>query len=145
MRARWAEWPAPDATEEGSFEAAGVLDALEALGGREDVPGGGYFFVEPTRALVSVDVNTGADTSPAAGLKATIESLRALPRVLRVRGLGGQIVVDCAPFPKKNRKQVESVIRGAFRGDVETSFVGWTPLGHIELIRKRERLALPRL
>lgn len=139
------EWPAPDATEDGTFEAAGVLDAIEALAGREDVPGGGYFFVEPTRALVSVDVNTGADTSPAAGLKATIESLRALPRILRVRGLGGQIVIDCAPFPKKNRKQVESVIRAAFRGDVETSFVGWTPLGHIELIRKRERLALPRM
>ncbi|MEO0945690.1 MAG: ribonuclease E/G [Pseudomonadota bacterium] len=140
------DWPAPDGTEDGEFEAAGVLDALDALRGREDVSGGGYFYVEPTRALVSVDVNTGNDTSPAAGLKATIESLRALPRVLRLRGLGGQIVIDCAPFPKKNRKQVESVIRAAFRTDgIETSFVGWTPLGHIELIRKRERLPLPEL
>ena len=43
--------------------------------------------VEPTRALVAVDVNTGGDTSPAAALKADLAAARALPRELRLRGL----------------------------------------------------------
>jgi Rne/Rng family ribonuclease len=96
--------------------------------------------VETTRALVAVDVNTGPDGSPAAGLKANLSAARALPAALRLRGLGGQITVDFAPFPKKERKQVEGALRAAFRNDpVETNLVGWTPLGHFELQRKRER------
>jgi Ribonuclease G/E len=140
------DWPLPDATEEGpdAFVRTGVLEMIDALGSpREALPGGGAIFVEPTRALVSVDVNTGGDTSPAAGLKANIEALRALPRALRLRGLGGQVVIDLAPLSKRDRAQVESVVRSAFRADpVETTLVGWTPLGNLELIRKRERLPL---
>ena len=140
------DWPAPDATEEGwdAFARTGVLEMIDALRSpRETLPGGGAIFVEPTRALVSVDVNTGGDTSPAAGLKANIDGLRALPRALRLRGLGGQVVIDLAPLSKRDRAQVESVMRSAVRADpVETTLVGWTPLGHFELIRKRERLPL---
>ena len=90
-------------------------------------------------------MNTGGDFSPAAGLKANLAAARTLPRQLRLRGLGGQIVLDLAPMAKKDRKQFETTLRSAFRADtVETSLVGWTPLGHFELQRKRERLALPR-
>jgi Rne/Rng family ribonuclease len=99
--------------------------------------------VEPTRALVAVDVNTGADMSPAAGLKANIAAARTLPCALRCRGLGGQVTIDFAPAPKKDRRQIETALKGAFRGDpVETVLAGWTPLGHFELQRKRERLPL---
>jgi Ribonuclease G/E len=57
--------------------------------------------------------------------------------------LGGQIVVDAAPMPKKDRRQIEQAARVAFKADaIETSLVGWTPLGHLELQRKRERLPL---
>ena len=140
------DWPAPDATEmgDGVFDATGVSDLIDALRGpREELAGGGYIFVEPTRALVSVDVNTGTDTSPAAGLKANVEAMRALPRALRLRGLGGQVVVDPAPLSKRDRRQVESAARAAFRADpIETTLVDWTPLGHLEVIRKRERLPL---
>ena len=140
------DWPAPDVTEDGpdAFARTGVLEMIDRLReGREELPGGGFIFVEPTRALVAIDVNTGSDTSPAASLKANIEALRALPRALRLRGLGGQIVVDLAPLSKRDRKQIESVVRSAFRADpIETTFVGWTPLGHLELARKRERLPL---
>lgn len=142
----YRDWPAPDATEmgPGALERTGVTEMIEALADpREALPGGGAFFVEPTRALVSVDVNTGGDTSVAAGLKANIEALRALPRALRLRGLGGQVVVDLAPLSKRDRKQIESVANQAFRADpIETTLVGWTPLGHLEMIRKRERLTL---
>ena len=142
----WREWtdPAEIDTADGSFETHGVLDALEAL--RSDtVPlgGGASMHVEPTRALVAVDVNTGGDTSPAAGLKANMAALRDLPRQLRLRGLGGQITIDPAPCPKKDRKQIEGVLRAALRADtVETVLVGWTPMGNLELQRKRDRIAL---
>ena len=102
--------------------------------------------VEPTRALVAVDVNTGADASPAAGLKVNIAAARALPRALRLRGLGGQVVVDFAPMPKKDRAVLDQVLRAAFKGEAsETSLSGWTNLGLYELVRKRDRLPLAEL
>ncbi|OSP54062.1 ribonuclease E/G [Pseudoruegeria sp. SK021] len=142
----WGDIAAHDViTEAGCFAAHGILETIADLR-KIAVPlsGGGSFFVEPTRALVAVDVNTGADTSPAAGLKANIGAAKALPRALRLRGLGGQITIDFAPMPKKDRRQVEQALRAAFRSDpIETALVGWTPLGHFELQRKRERLPLP--
>jgi Rne/Rng family ribonuclease len=99
--------------------------------------------IEPTRALVAVDVNTGPDTSPAAALKANIAAARDLPRQLRLRGLGGQVVVDFAPMPKKERALVEQVLRAAFKADgAESSLSGWTTLGLYELVRKRDRRPL---
>ncbi|MGC9418503.1 MAG: ribonuclease E/G [Rhodovulum sp.] len=143
----WRDWAEPDPDEvidrPGCFAGTGVLDAIDALSAPEGLAGGGALFVEPTRALVAVDVNTGPDTSPAAGLKANIAAARVLPRLLRLRGLAGQIVVDFAPMPKKDRSALEQVLKSAFRADpVETTLVGWTPLGHAELTRKRERLPL---
>ncbi|EPX81132.1 ribonuclease E/G [Litoreibacter arenae] len=140
----WRDWPHGDGTVEG-FEAHGVLDALAALDSDEVSVGQGAMFIEPTRALVAVDVNTGGDFSPAAGLKVNLAAAKALPRQLRLRGLGGQITLDLAPMPKKDRKQFELALRNAFRADpIETSLVGWTPLGHFELQRKRERMPLPK-
>jgi Ribonuclease G/E len=144
----WRDWtdvaPADVVQTPGCFATHGVRDALaEITGPRVDLPGGGHMYIEPTRALIAVDVNTGRDTTLAAGLKTNIAAARALPRVLRVRGLGGQIVADFAPMPKKDRHSFEQILRAAFRTcAVETALVGWTPLGHFELSRKRERLPL---
>jgi Rne/Rng family ribonuclease len=105
--------------------------------------GGAEAFIEPTRALVAIDVNTGGDTSPAAGLKANLALVRELPRQLRCRGLGGQITIDFAPCSRKDRRYLEQQLKAALRADpVETALAGWTPLGHFELQRKRERLPL---
>ncbi len=145
----WREWTAPAEIdpEPGAFERHGVLDAMEALlEPRVDLgPGLGQasMFVEPTRALVAVDVNTGGDASPAAGLKANLACARELPRQLRLRGLGGQVTLDPAPLTKRDRTAFEQALRAAFRADpVETALAGWTPLGHYELRRRRERMPL---
>jgi Ribonuclease G/E len=142
----WRDWTAPAevVTKPGGFERHGVLDALqEACQPALPVGGGAVIYIEPTRALVAVDVNTGSDTSLAAGVKANLAAARALPRALRVKGLGGQIVLDVAPMPKKDRRAFETALRQAFRGDdTETALVGWTPLGHYELQRKRARVPL---
>ena len=88
-------------------------------------------------------MNTGADGSLAAGLKANIAMARDLPRQLRLRGIGGQIVIDPAPMPKKDRKLLDSVLKAAFRNDdVQTHILGWTALGLIELQRARSRAPL---
>ncbi|MEM7505427.1 MAG: ribonuclease E/G [Pseudomonadota bacterium] len=130
--------------EPAPFEAFGVWEAVERLRAPESaLPSGGMMAVEATRAMVTVDVNTGPGFSAGAAMTTNIEAARELPRQLRLRGLGGQITVDFAPLKKMHRKKIEEVLRSAFRTDpVETSLAGWTPLGHFELQRKRERRPL---
>jgi Ribonuclease G/E len=145
----WRDWTAPAEviSDQGCFESHGVLDVLaEIKGARVPLSAGAFLFVEPTRALVAVDVNTGKDTSLAAGIKANLASAKALARALRVRGLAGQIVIDPAPMPKKDRRQFESALRAAFKAETdETTLVGWTTLGLFELQRKRGRAPVPEL
>lgn len=140
----WREWvePAEVVTEDQAFEHNGVLDALDDLQSpKVRLTGGAFMFVEQTKALVAVDVNTGNDTSLAAGLQANIAAAKDLPRQCRIRGLGGQITIDVAPMPKKDRRTFETALRSALKADgVETVMAGWTPLGHFELQRKRDRL-----
>jgi ribonuclease G len=142
----WRDWadPAPDEVLTGEFADFGVLEMIDTLRTpRVDLPGDGHMMIEATHALLAVDVNTGGDTSPAAGLKANIAAARDLPRQLRLRGLGGQIVIDFAPMPKRDRAVLDQVLRAAFKGEAsETSLVGWTTLGLYELVRKRDRLTL---
>jgi ribonuclease G len=130
-------------TDEGGFDDHGVTDMIDALcTPRVALDGGGHMMLEPTRALVAVDVNTGPDTSPAASLKVNIAAARDLARQLRLRGLGGQVVVDFAPMPKRDRQIMDQVLRAAFKGEAETNLAGWTTLGLYELTRKRDRLSL---
>ncbi|HUF57253.1 MAG TPA: ribonuclease E/G [Thermohalobaculum sp.] len=126
------------------FDHFGVEEALAALEAPEAaLPSGGSLAIEPTRALVAVDVNTGERFSGGAAMTANLEAARELPRQLRLRGLGGQIAVDFAPVAKRDRRRLEDALKTAFRRDpVETSLAGWTPLGHFELSRKRERRPL---
>jgi len=142
----WRDWadPAPDEVVEEGFAAHGVPEMIEALcQPRVDLPGGGHMMVEVTRALIAIDVNTGPDTSPAASLKVNIAAARDLPRQLRLRGLGGQVVVDFAPIPKKDRAILDQVMRAAFKTDgAETNLAGWTTLGLYEMQRRRDRLPL---
>lgn len=142
----WREWsdPAEVDADPGSFDRHGLHDHIAALRSPLVKLGATHrMYVEPTRALVAVDINTGGDTSPAAGLKANIAALRDLPRHLRLRGLGGQILIDPAPVPKKDRRQLESALRAALKtDDTETIICGWTQLGLIEVQRKRDRIPL---
>ncbi len=142
----WRDWVAPAQVDAdpGSFARHAVDEAIDAL--RTPVvslPSGASMIIEPTRALVAVDINTGPDGSPAAGLKANLSAARALPRQLRLRGLAGQIVLDPAPCPKKERRQIDTALRAGFKRDTaETNLAGWTTLGLIELQRQRDRLPL---
>lgn len=144
--AAWRDWPAPDTLDDtpGSFARHNVAEAIDALlRANCPLPKGASMSIEPTRALIAVDVNTGPDTSAAAGLKANISTVRELPRQLRLRGLGGQVLIDFAPFPKKDRHILEQSLKAAFRREGrDTVLAGWTPLGNFELTRKRDRVPL---
>ncbi len=140
--------PAPDEviTEPGGFARLGADEAVAALmGARVGLSGGAHMVIEPTPALVAVGVNTRPHTSPAAALKANVAAARELPRQLRLRGLGGQVVVDFAPVPKKDRAILDQVIKAAFKSEGEAHLAGWTALGLYELTRRRDRLPLSEL
>ena len=144
-RMAWREWikEASIFRAQGCLYQAGGLDLLDSLKEPKISMGVGSYFIEQTRALTSVDVNTGIDNSLAAGLKANIAMAQDLPRQLRLRGIGGQIVIDPAPMPKKDRKLFDKVLETAFRKDsVQTQVLGWTALGLIELQRARVRAPL---
>ncbi|AUH32335.1 ribonuclease E/G [Paracoccus tegillarcae] len=149
--AAWIDWaePAPDQVDdaEGAFEQLGVTEMIEDLLAPDvALPSGASAAIQPTRALLAIDVNTGGDTSPAAGLKANIALARELPRQLRLRGLGGQVIVDFAPMPKRDRATLDQVLKSAFKGEAaETVLVGWTKMGLYEISRKRDRAALSAL
>jgi ribonuclease G len=129
------------------FDQFGVWDEIDRMRhSRVELPSGGSMAVEATRAMVTVDVNTGAEFSPGAAVTANVEAARELPRRLRLRGLGGQVAIDWAPLKKTERRRVEDTLKSAFRRDpVETTLAGWTPLGHFELQRKRERRPIAEL
>ena len=142
----WRDWaePAPDVVEEFDDLPDDILDAIHALlSPRVALPGGAFAVIEPTSALVAVDVNTGPDTSPAAALKANIALARDLPRQLRLRGLGGQIVIDFAPISKRERGILDQELKKAFRPEgPDAVLTGWTAMGLYELNRKRDRIPL---
>ncbi|MEM7210404.1 MAG: ribonuclease E/G [Pseudomonadota bacterium] len=123
------------------FDYFGIWDEIERLKSpRVNLPSGGWMAIETTRAMVTVDVNTGDQFSGGAGMTANVEAARELPRQLRLRGLGGQVIIDFAPMKKQHRKKIDETLKSAFRKDsIETSLAGWTPLGNFELQRKRER------
>ena len=138
----WREWndtPAFDETS-GTFADHGVLELIDELKNSKVILSNGNYYIEPTKAFVAIDVNTSSDMSFAAGLKVNLAVAKDLPRQLRLRGLGGQIVIDPAPMLRKDRNTVENALKSALRKDpVDTNFVGWTAMGLIELQRARVR------
>ena len=147
----WRDWVNPDPDEvikeTNSFETMGIWDHIEKLKhSKSKLPNGASMIIEPTSAFVAVDVNTGNDFSLSAGLKANLAVAKELPNQLSLRGLGGQIIIDFAPSPKKDRKLIETAVNSSFRkGKIDTVVVGWTTLGNFELQRKRERIPLSEL
>lgn len=144
------EWPCRDSRQiddrPGSFERLGVWELVELLQDPEvQLPGGGRMHIEETKALVAVDVDTGASLSRQAGRAANLDAASALLRELRLRGLGGQVVVDFAPMAKSSRPAVREALGSRLGQDRrEVNFGGWTPQGNFELRRKRDRQPISR-
>ena len=112
---------------------------------RCDLPSGGYLIIEPTEALVSVDVNSGRYTGKKDPektiLKTNIEAAREVARQLRLRDVGGIIVCDFIDMEtKSNRDRVLQELRTHLGRDrARTKAFAVSDLGLIEMTRQRVR------
>jgi ribonuclease G len=109
---------------------------------------GGYVVIQETEALVSIDVNTGRYLGEGAPedtvLRTNLEAATEIARQLRLRDLGGIIVVDFIDMADPlNRQQVLEELGRALRRDrARTKVVGLSELGLVQLTRKRTRPGL---
>lgn len=124
------------------FERFDVWGQAETtMAARQPLACGATLTLEPVTALVAVDVDAGTAAASAADLAAAA----ALPRLLRLRGLGGLIAVDFVSQAADPRRRIESALaRALARDGVETEILGWTRGGLLELKRKRSRRRLTR-
>lgn len=120
------------------------LDALfdEALSPTVVLPGGGSVHFEPTRAAVLIDVDSGIPEtgSPAqTALVIDLAAAEAIARHIRVRNLSGGIVVDFVGLDDRGaRERVRAAFARRLAADpMQPQILGWTRLGHLELVRRR--------
>ena len=131
------------------FDLYGVEDEIErALGRRVPLKSGGYLIIDQTEALTTVDVNTGGfvggrnfdDTI----FKTNLEAAQVIARQLRLRNLGGIIIIDFIDMDNEvHRDAVLSEFKKALLPDRTRMTVnGFTQLGLVEMTRKRTRESL---
>jgi Ribonuclease G/E len=137
-------FPSADIAHRISEEWPVDLDALfdAALAPSLALPGGGSLHIEETRAAVLIDVDSGTPEGGSAArtaLRVNLAAAAAIARQLRLRGLGGGIVVDFVGLEgSRPRERVRQAMAGALNGDpAQPQVLGWTRLGHLELVRPR--------
>ena len=123
-------------------------DIAKALGRRVDLKSGGYLVIDQTEALTTVDVNTGgfvgARNFDDTVFKTNLEASQAIARQLRLRNLGGIVIVDFIDMLKDaHRDAVLAEFRKQLARDrVKTTVNSFSPLGLLEMTRKRTRESL---
>jgi ribonuclease G len=128
------------------FEAFGIEDEIGSLTEpRVPLPSGGWITIEATEALTAVDVNSGSYIEAAGleetSLKVNLEAAEAIGRQLRLRGIGGLIVIDFIHLgSSENIGRVLDALRAACaRGRVPSQILGMSEFGLVEMTRKRVR------
>lgn len=113
---------------------------------------GGYIVIDPTEALTVIDVNTGkfigSTDLEETVFQTNLEAADQIARLLRLRDIGGIIIVDFIDMQtEKHRQQiVDRLEQGMKKDRTKNAVVGWTKLGLLEITRKkvRESVALQR-
>jgi ribonuclease G len=126
------------------FEKHGVDQAiLSTLNKRVDLPSGGYLIFDYAEAFTVIDVNTGRFVGSSGRLEDTItrnniEAAREVMRQLRLRDIGGIIVIDFIDMASaKNRTEVLNVLQAELENDrTKTYLVEISPLGLVEMTRQ---------
>ena len=131
------------------FDLHNVEDEIQkALARRVDLKSGGYLIIDQTEAMTTIDVNTGGfvglrnfdDTI----FKTNLEAAQAIARQLRMRNLGGIIIVDFIDMESEDHRQavLAEFNRALARDHRRMSVSGFTQLGLVEMTRKRTRESL---
>ncbi len=131
------------------FDLFGIEEEIaRALSRRVDLKSGGYVIFDQTEALTAIDVNTGgfvgARNFDDTIFKTNLEAAGAIARQLRLRNLGGIIIVD---FIDMTREEHQQAVLAEFkkqlaRDRTRTTVSGFTQLGLVEMTRKRTRESL---
>ena len=135
--------------ERALFELYNVEDEIEkALSRRVDLKSGGYLIIDQTEAMTTIDVNTGGyvgsrnfdDTI----FKTNLEAAQSIARQLRLRNLGGIIVLDFIDMQSEEHRSavLEEFKRALARDRTRVTVNGFTALGLVEMTRKRTRESL---
>ena len=131
------------------FESHAIEGEIEkALGRRVDLKYGGYLIFDQTEAMTTVDVNTGgfvgARSFDDTIFKTNLEATHAVARQLRLRNLGGIIIIDFIDMDNLDHRQavLEELTKAMSKDRVRVTINGFTSLGLVELTRKRTRESL---
>ena len=134
------------------FDLYGVEEEIQkALARRVELKSGGYLIIDQTEAMTTVDVNTGgfvgARNFDDTIFKTNLEATQAIARQLRLRNLGGIIIIDFIDMDStEHRDMVLDEFRKALSRDhTKMSVNGFTALGLVEMTRKRTRESLSHL
>jgi ribonuclease G len=134
------------------FEPYHVDEEIErALGRRVDLKSGGYLVFDQTEALTTIDVNTGgfvgARNFDDTVFRTNLEAAQAIARQLRLRNLGGIVVIDFIDMVRDDhREAVLAELRKQLARDrVKTMIGGFSQLGLVEMTRKRTRESLAQM
>lgn len=123
-------------------------ETQRALERRVDLKSGGYLIIDQTEAMTTIDINTGAFVGHR-NLEETIfntniEATQAIARQLRLRNLGGMILIDFIDMSDADHKRrvLHSLEVACSKDRAKTNIHGFTSLGLIEMTRKRTRESL---
>jgi ribonuclease G len=135
-----------DDKDEPLFERYGVEEAIESvLKRRVDLPSGGYLMIDYAEAMTVIDVNSGSFTGRGKGAKledtitkTNLEAAEEVVRQLRLRDIGGIIVIDFIDMARaRNRDTVLKTLRKSLDEDrTKTYVVEISPLGLVEMTRQ---------
>jgi len=131
------------------FEKFQVEKAIEkALARKVYLPGGGYIVIDETEALVSIDVNSGkfkkSSSIEETALEINLKAAKEIARQLRLRDIGGIIVIDFIDLKSPENKQLllETLERELSKDRARTKIVSMSDLGLVEMTRKRVKKSL---
>jgi len=131
------------------FDLFGIDEEIaRALGRRVDLKSGGYLIVDQTEALTTIDVNTGgyvgARNFDETIFKTNLEAAGTIARQLRLRNLGGIVVVDFIDMARHEHQAavLDELKKQLARDRVKTVVGGFSPVGLVEMTRKRTRESL---
>lgn len=132
--------------EEPIFEAFRIDEQIKSLMGRKvPLPSGGHIVIEHTEAMTVIDVNSGRYAAKKEqelnSLKTDLEASREIVRQLRMRDIGGLIVVDFIDLEdEKNRKKIYDELKKEFKKDrAKTALLPMTEFGLMQITRERVR------
>jgi ribonuclease G len=138
--------------DEPIFDAYGIeMEVQRALGKKVWLKSGGYIVIETTEALTAIDVNTGKYVGKRnleeTILKTNLEAVKEIACQLRLRNIGGIIIIDFIDMEKEsNRDKVFNALKEALHKDKsKTNILRMSELGLIEMTRKRTKESIGRV